>query len=30
MLFKGDMKRRCAILMLVSLYMEWETRPLSG
>jgi hypothetical protein len=24
-LFKGDMKRRRAILMLISLYIEWET-----
>jgi hypothetical protein len=28
-LYKGDMNWRHAILMLVSLYREWEMRPLS-
>jgi hypothetical protein len=28
-LFKENMKQRCDILTLVSLYMKWETRPLS-
>jgi hypothetical protein len=27
--YKGDTKRRCTILILISLYTEWEMRPLS-